>query len=237
MLTPNHQKYVWSQLKQEEVFTGEGELINSEKYNGMKSAVVKKKIVEDLEQLGLAHKKVHYKMRDWSVSRQRYWGAPIPIVHCQEHGAVLVPDEQLPDTLDTYICSSWYMLRYTDPHNQETAFSHERANKWMPIDFYNGGDHATAHMLYARFVTRFFAKKGILDNPEPFKQFVFNGKVRASDGTAFSKSKGNGVDPLEIINSGYGADALRTYLMFAGPLEFNSNWDPDGVPEIGRAHV
>jgi leucyl-tRNA synthetase len=104
----------------------------------------------------------------------------------------------------------------------------------MPIDFYNGADHATAHMIYARFVTRFFHKQGLLDNPEPFKKFLFNGKVTASDGMMFSKSKGNGVDPLEIINDGYGADALRTYLMFAAPLEIGARWDPQGVPGAYR---
>lgn len=260
----------------EELFTGNGVAINSGKYNGMKSHEMKQVIVADLAEKQVATTKINYKMRDWSVSRQRYWGAPIPIVYCQgDCGAVLIPDEQLPvvlpeledfapsgdgrsalaratdwlnttcpdcggpaeretDTLDTYICSSWYMLRYTDPHNQEEAFSSERANSWMPIDFYNGGDHATAHMLYARFITRFFANKGMLENPEPFKQFVFNGKVRAHDGSAFSKSKGNGVDPLEIIGQGYGADALRTYLMFASPLEIASRWDPDGVPGAYR---
>ena len=257
------------------VYTGSGTLINSGDYNDMRSDSAKIKIVEDLEIKGLAKVKVNYKMRDWSVSRQRYWGAPIPIVYCEKDGPVLVPDEQLPvilpeledfapsgdgrsalaraddwlnttcptcggkaeretDTLDTYICSSWYMLRYIDPHNQEQAFSSERANEWMPLDFYNGADHATAHMLYARFITRFFSKKGLLENPEPFKQFLFNGKVRASDGSVMSKSKGTGVNPLEIIGQGYGADALRTYLMFAGPLEFNSNWDPDGVPATYR---
>ena len=126
------------------------------------------------------------------------------------------------------------MLRYLDPHNDERIFSKDIADKWMPVDFYNGGDHATAHLLYARFVTRFFTKLGLLDNPEPFKQMLFNGKVTASDGSAFSKSKGNGVDPLEIINSGYGADALRTYLMFAAPLELGAKWDPQGVPGTYR---
>ena len=107
-------------------------------------------------------------------------------------------------------------------------------NKWAPIDFYNGGDHATAHLLYARFVARFFSKIGIVNNPEPFKQMLFNGKVTAADGRMFSKSKGNGIDPLEIIDSGYGADALRTYLMFAAPLELNTRWDPQGVPGAYR---
>jgi leucyl-tRNA synthetase len=142
--------------------------------------------------------------------------------------------ERETDTLDTYICSSWYMLRYLDPRNQQQIFDSNIANKWMPVDFYNGADHATAHMLYARFVTRFFTRIGLLTEPEPFKQFLFNGKVTAADGSAFSKSKGNGVDPLEIINQGYGADALRTYLMFAAPLELGARWDPQGVPGTHR---
>jgi leucyl-tRNA synthetase len=142
--------------------------------------------------------------------------------------------ERETDTLDTYICSSWYFLRYFDPANSGEAFGSDIANKWMPIDFYNGGDHATAHMMYARFMTRFFWHQGRLDSPEPFKKFLFNGKVTASDGKMFSKSKGNGVDPLEIINSGYGADALRTYLMFAAPLDVWARWDPQGVPGTYR---
>ncbi len=274
-LTPDHQKYVWEQLWNEEVYTAEGELINSGVYDGMKSSDAREKIVADLAEKGLGEEKTTYKIRDWSVSRQRYWGAPIPIINCEKCGPQLVPDEQLPvvlpeledfqpsgdgrsalaratdwlevdcpscggkaeretDTLDTYICSSWYMLRYFDPFNEEKIFNSEIANKWMPIDFYNGGDHATAHMIYARFVTRFFHKLGLVDNPEPFKRFLFNGKVTASDGTNFSKSKGNGVDPLEIIEQGYGADALRTYLMFAAPLDLWIRWDPKGVPGTYR---
>ncbi|MBL8030774.1 MAG: leucine--tRNA ligase, partial [Candidatus Doudnabacteria bacterium] len=231
-------------------------------------------IIAHIEQKGMGVRSVQYKMRDWSVSRQRYWGAPIPIIYCKECGPQLVPDADLPvvlpelkdfspsgdgrsalaravdwvkvvcpkcgsegeretDTLDTYICSSWYMLRYFDPRNAEKPFEPDTVNKWMPIDFYNGADHATAHMLYARFVTRFFYKKGLIENPEPFKKFLFNGKVTASDGTMFSKSKGNGVDPLEIIPE-YGADALRTYLMFAAPLDIWIKWDPQGVPSALR---
>lgn len=253
----------------------EGLMINSGEYDGMVSSEAREKIIADLTQKDVAVEKTNYKMRDWSVSRQRYWGAPIPIIYCKDCGPQLVPDDQLPvilpelddfqpsgdgksalaratdwlkvgclncdnqgeretDTLDTYICSSWYMFRYLDPQNNEQPFDKLRASKWMPIDFYNGGDHATAHLLYARFVARFFNKIGLTDNPEPFKQMLFNGKVTAADGSAFSKSKGNGVDPLEIIESGYGADALRTYLMFAAPLEFGARWDPKGVPGAFR---
>lgn len=253
----------------------EGTMINSGEYNGIPSQEAREKIVTDLEAKGVAYAKTNFRIRDWSVSRQRYWGAPIPIVHCPVDGIVPVPEDQLPvvlpeledfqpsgdgrsalaratewlktecpkcggpaeretDTLDTYICSSWYFLRYFDPTNETQAFASDIANKWMPIDFYNGGDHATAHMIYARFVTRFFHKLGLLENPEPFKRFLFNGKVTAHDGTMFSKSKGNGVDPLEIIDQGYGADALRTYLMFAAPLDLWIRWDSQGVPGAYR---
>lgn len=256
-------------------YTEEGILIDSGEFTGQRTEVARDAIIAWLNSKGAAHEKINYRMRDWSVSRQRYWGAPIPIVYCPEHGPVLVPDADLPvvlpklddfqpsgdgrsalaraadwlkapcptcgkmgeretDTLDTYICSSWYMLRYFDPQNEEKIFESDLANKWMPIDFYNGADHATAHMMYARFVTRFFYKKGLLTDPEPFKRFLFNGKVTAQDGQMFSKSKGNGVDPLEIIEQGYGADALRTYLMFAAPLELWARWDPQGVPGTYR---
>lgn len=275
-LTPATHQHVLRDLTQTQPFmNGEGLLANSGSYDGLASDEMREKIVADLASKGLAKEKVNFRMRDWSVSRQRYWGAPIPIIHCPDHGPVLVPDKDLPvilpgledfqpsgdgrsalaratdwlgapcpecgklgeretDTLDTYICSSWYMLRYFDPSNNEMIFDSSIVDKWMPIDFYNGADHATAHMIYARFVTRFFHKKGLLNNPEPFKKFLFNGKVTAADGQMFSKSKGNGVDPLEIIEQGYGADALRTYLMFAAPLELWAKWDPKGVPATHR---
>lgn len=274
-LVPDHQKQVWQLLQEESALVGHGQLINSGQFDGQESEQAGQNIIKWLLGRSKAVEKVNYKMRDWSVSRQRYWGAPIPIVNCNKCGTVLVPDDQLPvvlpeltdfqpsgdgrsalaratdwlkttcpecggeaeretDTLDTYICSSWYMYRYFDPHNQQRIFDAEIINKWAPVDFYNGGDHATAHLLYARFVARFFTKIGLVENPEPFKQMLFNGKVKATDGTAFSKSKGNGIDPLEIINSGYGADSLRMYLMFAAPLEFDARWDPQGVPGTHR---
>ncbi len=257
----------------EGVWHDAGEMINSGEYDGLDSNEAREKIVAWLESEGIGESKTTFKIRDWSVSRQRYWGAPIPIINCPTDGVVL--DENLPvelpvltdfapagdgrsalaratdwlhvkcpkcggdaeretDTLDTYICSSWYFLRYLDPHNSEQIVSSELANKWMAVDFYNGGDHATAHMIYARFVTRFLSKLGVLDNPEPFKRFLFNGKVTASNGEMFSKSKGNGVDPLKIIDDGYGADSLRTYLMFAAPLDIWMRWDEQGVPGTYR---
>lgn len=268
-------RVVQNDAAEDECSHDEGSMINSGAYNDMPSAEAREKIVSDLATKGVAVEKINYKMRDWSVSRQRYWGAPIPIIHCEKCGPVLVPDGQLPvvlpelqnfeptgdgrsalarakdwltvdcpqcggpaeretDTMDTYVDSSWYMYRYFAPHNQEKIFDKSVAQKWEPIDFYNGADHATAHLLYARFITRFFHKQGLLNSPEPFKQFLFNGKVTAQDGTMFSKSKGNGVDPLDIIEQGYGADALRTYLMFAVPLELWARWDPQGVPGTYR---
>ncbi len=253
----------------------EGIMMNSGEFDGQSSSDARENIVKTLAEQGKATEKTNYKMRDWSVSRQRYWGAPIPIVNCETCGAVLVPEQDLPvilpelddfqpsgdgrsalaratdwlkvdcpkcggvaeretDTLDTYICSSWYMYRYLDPRNQEAIFDSEQIKKWEPIDFYNGADHATAHLLYARFIGHFFKRLGLVDEPEPFKQFLFNGKVTAGDGTMFSKSKGNGVDPLDIIEQGYGADALRTYLMFAAPLDQWIRWDPQGVPGTHR---
>lgn len=258
-----------------QVIDDDEKMIHSGEFDGLSANETREKIVDWLEHDGIGESKITFKLRDWSVSRQRYWGAPIPIINCPTDGPVLVSDEDLPvvlpelkdfapagdgrsalaraddwlhvqcpkcggdaeretDTLDTYICSSWYFLRYLDPHNAEQLVGAERANKWMPVDFYNGGDHATAHMIYARFVTRFLHKLGVVDDPEPFKRFLFNGKVTASSGEMFSKSKGNGVDPLEIISSGYGADSLRTYLMFAAPLDLWIKWDPKGVPATYR---
>lgn len=250
-------------------------LINSNDHDGLSIADAKQKIVSDLAGDKRAQIKVNYRMRDWSISRQRYWGAPIPAVNCPKCGPVVLGEESLPvvlpeltdfapsgdgrsalaratdwlqvdcpkcgghaeretDTIDTYVCSSWYMFRYLDPHNQSKIFDSSVIDKWMPVDFYNGGDHATAHLLYARFITKFFNKIGLCDETEPFKQMLFNGKVTANDGSAFSKTLGNGPDPLEIIDSGYGADALRTYLMFAAPLEMGARWDAQGVPGTHR---
>ena len=274
-LTPVHQKQIWDLLWNDKALIGDGELINSGKYDGLSVTEAKERIAEDLIKQQKAVKKVNYKMRDWLISRQRYWGAPIPIIHCEACGAVPVPESQLPvelpvvedyhpsgdgrsplakvsewvnvpcpncgkpaqretDTMDGYVCSSWYPLRYIDPRNDKEAWEVGLANKWMPVDFYNGGDHATAHLLYARFFTRFFYKKGLINNPEPFDRMYFHAKILAPDGTFFSKSKGNGIDPLEVINSGYGADALRTYISFIAPPDVESPWSNDGLPSCYR---
>lgn len=253
-----------------ECYHGEGVMVNSGAYDGLSTSEAREKIVADLEKKGVASEKTNYKMRDWLISRQRYWGAPIPIIHCPKDGAVAVPDDQLPvvlpevsdyepdgsgkgvlgraenwvnvtcpkcggpaeretDTMDGYVCSSWYLFRYADAHNDQAPWDPAKVNYWAPLDFYCGGDHAVAHLLYVRFWTRVFQKLGMLDFAEPIKKLVYNGYIYAHDGTKMSKSKGNVVDPLEVIDSGYGADALRTYELFCGPYEQDTTWDPGGV--------
>lgn len=254
---------------------GEGQMINSGEFTGRRSEDVREEIVDWLEVQKIGRGKTTFKMRDWLISRQRYWGAPIPIIHCEEHGAVAVPDNQLPvilpdvedykpkggaasvlatvedwvnttcptcgkpakretDTMDGYACSSWYFLRYLDPFNDQQAWSPEVEAHWGPTDFYNGADHAVAHLLYSRFWMRFFHKLGLVSTPEPFKRMMYNAYVLASDGRKMSKSLGNVVDPMEIMESGYGADSLRLYEMFAAPYEQEIIWDPNGVPGTYR---
>jgi leucyl-tRNA synthetase len=271
-------------------YTGEGILINSGAYSGMSSSEVREEIVAWLNEQNVGQSKITYKMHDWLVSRQRYWGAPIPIVHTETHGPVAVAKECLPvelphveeyaptgqgsvlaslhdwvnvwvnvrtgetrsqteqkpegdewvagkretDTMDGYACSSWYLLRYTDPHNTEAAWSTDRVNYWAPLDMYVGGDHAVAHLLYVRFWTHVFHDLGLTGFKEPVKKLIYHGYINAEDGTKMSKSKGNSVDPLEVIDQGYGADALRTYALFLGPIEENSNWSPRGIAGVYR---
>lgn len=259
----------------EVVYHGEGTLINSGQFTGMSSTEAREQIVSWLEEQNLGGGKTTYKMRDWLISRQRYWGAPIPIIHCEVHGAVPVPEEQLPvvlpeiedyapkgdgksalaratdwvnttcpecgkpalretDTMDGYACSSWYLLRYADPHNAEQAWNPETINYWNPLEFYVGGDHAVAHLLYVRFWTHVFYDMGLVNFKEPVKKLVYHGYINAEDGTKMSKSKGNVIDPLDIINQGYGADALRTYVLFMGPIELDASWDTRGIAGIYR---
>ncbi len=274
-LTPAHQKLVWQLLNENSLISGEGELINSGTFDGMQSSEAREQIVDWLEQQGTGHIKTTYKMRDWLISRQRYWGAPIPIIHCPDHGAVPVPDNQLPvilpdvddfkpkggetsalasvadwvnvecplcgkpskretDTMDGYACSSWYFLRYLDPFNDKQAWDPEVEKHWGPVDFYNGADHAVAHLLYSRFWMRFFYKLGLVSTPEPFKRMMYNAYILAPDGTKMSKSRGNTIDPLEIMDSGYGADSLRVYEMFIAPYDLEAPWDTRGVPGAYR---
>ncbi|MEI7539661.1 MAG: class I tRNA ligase family protein [Candidatus Saccharibacteria bacterium] len=257
------------------IYTGEGILTNSGTFNGIPSSDAREQIVDWLEQQGTGRIKTTYKMRDWLISRQRYWGAPIPIIHCPDHGAVPVPDNQLPvvlpdvedfkpkggetsalasvtdwvnvecplcgkpskretDTMDGYACSSWYFLRYLDPFNDKQAWDPEIEKHWGPVDFYNGADHAVAHLLYSRFWMRFFYKLGLVSTPEPFKRMMYNAYILAPDGTKMSKSRGNTIDPLEIMDSGYGADSLRVYEMFIAPYDLEAPWDTRGVPGAYR---
>jgi leucyl-tRNA synthetase len=259
----------------EMIYAGEGVVINSGQFDGSQSSDIREEIVAWLEQQGLGRTKTTYKMHDWLISRQRYWGAPIPIIHCDKDGAVPVPDDQLPvilpdiddykpsggnvsalagatdwinttcptcggpakretDTLDGYACSSWYFLRYLDPFNDKQAWDPDIEAHFGPVDFYNGADHAVAHLLYSRFWTRFFYKIGLVSHPEPFKRMMYNAYVIAADGRKMSKSLGNVVDPMEVMNSGYGADSLRVYEMFAAPYEQEIIWDPNGVPGTYR---
>jgi leucyl-tRNA synthetase len=257
------------------LYVGEGILVNSGDFSGKSTSDAREEIVAWLEEKGLGRSKTTYKMRDWLISRQRYWGAPIPIVHCPNDGAVAIPDDQLPvilpevedykpkggatsvlatvdewvnttcptcggpakretDTMDGYACSSWYPLRYLDPFNSDKAWEPEVESYWGPVDFYNGADHAVAHLLYARFWTRFFYKQGLVSHPEPFKRMMYNAYILAPDGFKMSKSKGNVIDPLEIMNSGYGADSLRVYEMFIAPYDIEAPWDTRGVPGTYR---
>jgi leucyl-tRNA synthetase len=257
------------------VYHGEGTLMNSGVFDGKSTSEAREEIVAWLEQEGTGRIKTTYKMRDWLISRQRYWGAPIPIIHCETHGAVAVPEDQLPvmlpevadyapkgdgksvlasvtdwvnttcptcgepalretDTMDGYACSSWYLLRYIDPQNAEKVWDSDAVNAWAPVDFYVGGDHAVAHLLYVRFWTHVFKDMGLVDFKEPVKKLVYHGYINAEDGTKMSKSKGNVIDPLDVIEQGYGADALRTYLLFMGPLELDAPWDSRGIAGVYR---
>ena len=272
-------------------YTGEGELINSGQFDGTRSEDAREQIVAWLEQQGSGRGKTTYKMRDWLISRQRYWGAPIPMVHVDGFEPIAMADECLPvilpevedfkptggntsvlaqvddwvrvwvdvetgktvpitepkpagdnwhegrretDTLDGYACSSWYFLRYLDPHNDAQAWDPELIKHWAPVDYYNGADHAVAHLLYSRFWMRFFYKLGLVPTPEPFKRMMYNAYIMAPDGQKMSKSKGNVIDPMEIMDSGYGADALRVYEMFIAPYDMDAPWDPRGVPGTYR---
>lgn len=255
--------------------TAEGVMVNSGEYDDMASSEAREKIVADLKKQGVAKEKTTYKIRDWLISRQRYWGAPIPIIHCPDHGAVLVPEDQLPvtlpevkdfapdgshtsilaratdwvnttcptcgkpakretDTMDGYVCSTWYLHRYTDAHNDKQAFDPAKADYWFPLDFYFGADHAVAHLLYVRFFQRVLADAGIARDKEPIKQLVYNGYINAEDGSKMSKSKGNTVDPMDIIDDGYGADALRVFELFIAPYEQDTSWNTNGVPGAYR---
>ena len=254
-------------------YHGEGVMVNSGEFNGQKSEDVREQILGWLEESGFGRSKTTYKMRDWLISRQRYWGCPIPIAYGKDGKEHLIPEDQLPvmlptlsdfkpddsgksalakskefitveingekmtretDTMDGYACSSWYLLRYADPRNSKQAWDPELVNYWAPVDYYVGGDHAVAHLLYIRFWTHVFRDLGLTNFAEPVKKLLYHGYINAEDGSKMSKSKGNTIDPLEVIDQGYGADSLRTYEMFIAPYEVDASWDSRGIAGVYR---
>ena len=249
------------------VIDEDNKMINSEEFNGMDAKDAFEGVVEKLAKENRGKKTVNYRLRDWLLSRQRYWGCPIPVVYCDDCGIVPVDKKDLPvllptdveftgkgesplttskefattacpccgkearrevDTMDTFVDSSWYFLRYIDPKNTEEPFSKEMVNKWMPVDQYIGGvEHAIMHLLYSRFFVKAFKSMGMLDFDEPFKNLLTQGMV-LMDGSKMSKSKGNTVSPIEIINK-YGADTARLFVLFAAPPERDLDWSEQGV--------
>ena len=283
MAVPAHDERDWDFAKKYNlpvirVITGEGDdgvncyaqygiLINSGECNGLTSEEAKKKVTQIAENGGFGYAKTQYRLRDWLISRQRYWGAPIPIIYCDKCGTVPVPDEDLPvklpedvdfsvvgkspiltsktfmdtkcpicgapakretDTMDTFMCSSWYYMRYADARNDKKAFDKELVNKWLPVDQYVGGiEHAILHLLYSRFFTKALRDIGLLDFDEPFKNLLTQGMV-LKDGSKMSKSKGNTVDPDEIF-ANYGADTARLFIISDSPPARDFDWSDAGV--------
>ena len=252
----------------------EGVLVQSGKYTGMpggKHSEGEAAIVADLEAAGLGRRTVNFRLRDWLISRQRYWGNPIPMIHCEHCGIVPVPEKDLPvllpenldlaagetlaecpafyettcpvcgrparretDTMDTFTCSSWYYLRYTDPHNDQLPFGKDKADRWMPVDNYIGGiEHAILHLLYSRFWTKVCRDMGLCDIDEPFTNLLCQGMVKDANGETMSKSKGNVVPPSSVIEP-YGADTMRLSILFIAPPEKDFDWDPNAVAGCNR---
>ena len=252
----------------------EGVLVQSGKYTGMqggKHSEGEAAIVADLEAAGLGRRTVNFRLRDWLISRQRYWGNPIPMIHCEHCGIVPVPEKDLPvllpenldlaagetlaecpafyettcpvcgrparretDTMDTFTCSSWYYLRYTDPHNDQLPFGKDKADRWMPVDNYIGGiEHAILHLLYSRFWTKVCRDMGLCDIDEPFTNLLCQGMVKDASGETMSKSKGNVVPPSSVIEP-YGADTMRLSILFIAPPEKDFDWDPNAVAGCNR---
>ncbi len=250
-----------------EATTNYGRLVASGEYTGQEAPAVMTRMIADAERQGIGTGEVQWRLKDWGISRQRYWGTPIPVVHCEKDGVVAVPYEQLPielpkmasftgrgdsplaqvpefvnttcptcggparretDTMDTFVDSSWYFLRFCDPRNTELPFSPDSAAYWMPVDFYSGGvEHAILHLLYSRFFTRVLRDVGLVSFDEPFKRLLTQGMV-LKNGAVMSKSKGNVVDPDDMLAK-YGADALRLYVMFVAPPEKEVEWSDAGL--------
>lgn len=249
-----------------------GTMINSGEFSGLNSEEGKEKIAEYIEKNGLGKRKVNYRLRDWLISRQRYWGTPIPIIHCQSCGEVPVPEKDLPvtlpydvdfkptgespllrhekfinttcpkcgnpakrdpDTMDTFVDSSWYHLRYLNPKIDDAMFDVELANKWMPVDSYIGGaEHATMHLLYARFIHKFLRDLGLLKCDEPYQKLRHQGTI-TNQGAKMSKSRGNVINPDDFVEK-YGADVFRMYLMFMGPYDLGGDWNDSGIVGVNR---
>lgn len=261
---------------EEEAFTDyNGKLINSEFLNGLYVTEAKKRMTEWVEEKGIGKKTVNFKLRDWVFSRQRYWGEPIPLVHCEKCGYVPIPESELPlllpetesyepgengespiarmtdwvettcphcgghahretDTMPQWAGSSWYFLRYIDPHNTEAFASKEALDYWLPVDWYNGGmEHTTLHLLYSRFWHKFLYDLGYVSEPEPYRKRTSHGMILGENGEKMSKSRGNVINPDDIVNE-FGADTLRTYEMFIGAFELSAAWSNDGVKGCRR---
>jgi leucyl-tRNA synthetase len=256
----------------EEAYTGTGIMISSGEYNGLDSEIGIERISDALEKIKIGKRKINYRLRDWLVSRQRYWGAPIPIVHCPQCGEVPVPEDQLPvllpkdvdflpggesplarcqeyintvcpncgrpaqrdaDTMDTFVCSSWYYLRFPNPNLDDRPFDTELIKKWLPVDKYVGGaEHAVMHLLYARFITKALRDAGYLEFDEPFQSLVHQGTITHA-GAKMSKTRGNVINPDQFVDS-YGSDVFRMYLMFMGPYEEGGDWSDTGIVGIDR---
>ncbi|HSE45099.1 MAG TPA: leucine--tRNA ligase [Gemmatimonadales bacterium] len=250
-----------------------GHMINSGPFDGTPEAEAIAKVIAYAQEKGLGEGKVTYRLRDWLISRQRYWGAPIPMIHCEKHGIVPVPEEDLPvllpeqvtfeptgqspltqidewvnvpcpvdggpawretDTMDTFMCSSWYQMRYVDPHNPERPFSREAARKWLPVDQYTGGaEHAVMHLLYTRFFWKAARDMGMVEGDEPMVRLFNQGVILGPDGNRMSKSRGNVVAPDEQVDR-HGADAFRCQLMFVGPWDQGGPYNPTGMAGIER---
>ncbi len=259
-------------LKMTAAYENEGVLVSSGRFNGMKNTDAMEAIAEYMEKEGIGKRAVHFKLRDWLISRQRYWGAPIPVVYCGKCGIVPVPEEQLPvllpkgvefrptgesplkfaesfvmtecpscggparreiDTMDTFVDSSWYFLRYISPRSADKPFDSNDVNNWLPVDQYIGGvEHAILHLLYSRFVTKVLRDLGLIGFGEPFKRLFTQGMI-VKDGAKMSKSKGNVVSPDDLIAK-YGADTVRLYTLFIGPPEKDAEWSDRGVDGMYR---
>ncbi len=254
-----------------EAYTGNGKLCNSKQFDGMDNVEAKSKVTDWLIEKGIGKRVVNFKLRDWGVSRQRYWGTPIPIIYCEDCGTVAIPESELPvvlprsvkfgegnplesneewlnakcpkcgkmgrrecDTMDTFVNSSWYFLRYTDPNNSEKIFDSDKVNAWNPVDAYIGGaEHACMHLLYARFYTKVLRDIGVLNFDEPFTKLFHQGMLHAEDGRKMSKSLGNVIDPLDTVAK-YGVDATRWFLISVASPDKDFDWNDKGISGATR---